>query len=127
MRPIEFRGLRTDGKGWVYGDLIQPHQGNPDTFIALNNGHIKSVWPESVGQFTGLYDRNGVKVFEGDVVRVHGRGGEFWTGASIAYHSPSFKLQKDLKFRKARPVACSPHYAVRKVREVRTCFCLSVP
>lgn len=96
MRPIEFRGLRTDGKGWAYGDLLQPHQGNPDTFIAVENGHIHPVNPSTVGQFTGLYDRNGVKIWEGDTIKVHGRGGEFWTGASIAYHSPSFKLQKDL-------------------------------
>jgi hypothetical protein len=66
MRQIEFRGLRTDGKGWAYGDLLQPHQGNPDTFIAVDNGHIQPVNPSTVGQFTGLYDRNGVKIFEGD-------------------------------------------------------------
>jgi len=70
MRPIEFRGLRTDGKGWAYGDLLQPHQGNPDTFIAVNNGHIHPVNQSTVGQFTGFYDRNGVKIWEGDLVEI---------------------------------------------------------
>lgn len=72
MRQIEFRGLRTDGKGWAYGDLLHPHQGNPDTFIAVENGHIQPVIPDSIGQFTSLHDRNGVKVFEGDLVDIMG-------------------------------------------------------
>lgn len=73
MRPIEFRGLRTDGKGWAYGDLLHPHQGNPDTFIAVENGHIQPVIPDSIGQFTSLHDSNGVKVFEGDNVTINGK------------------------------------------------------
>lgn len=103
MRTIEFRGLRTDGKGWAYGVpvsdgkrtyIISGVVDSNEDFITIEQW--QPVHSDSIGQFTGLYDRNGVKVFEWDVVRVHGRGGEFWTGASIAYHPPSFKLQKDL-------------------------------
>jgi hypothetical protein len=59
MREIKFRGLRTDGGGWVEGDLVQPN----NIFNTLS-GMVK-VHPETVGQFTGLKDKNGRDVFEG--------------------------------------------------------------
>jgi uncharacterized phage protein (TIGR01671 family) len=66
-REIEFRGLRKDGKGWVYGDLLQPHDGNSFTYIMQRNGIEVEVFPETVSQFTGLIDKNGKEIFEGDV------------------------------------------------------------
>jgi uncharacterized phage protein (TIGR01671 family) len=67
-RTIKFRGLRVDGKGWAYGDLLHPHEGNPSTWIAVENGHIVEVKPETIGQFSGLTDKNGAEIFIGDVV-----------------------------------------------------------
>lgn len=105
MRQIEFRGLRIDGKGWAYGDIVTAFDGLFICPADYDYKHYNEHWPEgfvevnpsTVGQFTGLYDRNGVKIWEGDTIKVHGRGCDYWTGASIAYHCPSFKLQKDLK------------------------------
>lgn len=71
-REIKFRGLRTNGNGWVYG-YIQPHT-NPELFdiLQLNDDHDWTryrVKPETVGQFTGLFDKNGAEIFEGDLLK----------------------------------------------------------
>jgi uncharacterized phage protein (TIGR01671 family) len=66
-REIEFRELRKDGKGWVYGDLLRPHDGNSSTYIMQRNGIEVEVLPETVGQFTGLKDKSDKKIWEGDV------------------------------------------------------------
>jgi uncharacterized phage protein (TIGR01671 family) len=72
-REILFRGLRVNGQGWIYGDL---NHIDGKTYIFTRDGlHLDStdsyeVSPKTVGQFTGLYDRNGVKIWEGDLVKI---------------------------------------------------------
>ena len=70
MRTIKFRGLRTDGKGWVYGGYFQhtPDEDGVRYYIFDFNEGAVEVIPESVGQFTGLHDKNGKKIYEGDVL-----------------------------------------------------------
>ena len=80
MREILFRGKQMDNGEWLFGDLRHIFHGEYRTHIVdnsngLNNGVCGlEVASSTLGQFTGLTDRNGVKIFEGDIVRYGQRG-----------------------------------------------------
>jgi uncharacterized phage protein (TIGR01671 family) len=66
MREIMFRGIRVDTGKWVYGDLRREGQRTTITDVAGNSFEVEA---ESVGQFTGLFDANGIRIFEGDTIQ----------------------------------------------------------
>lgn len=65
MREIKYRALSTNNKNWIYGF---PLLYGFENWIADRYGIKKNIKPKTVGQYTGLKDKNGKNIYEGDII-----------------------------------------------------------
>lgn len=95
MREILFRGRRVDNGEWETGSLVYARMGTSEEQASIADkmtAYHTPVIPETVGEYTGLIDKNNKKIFEHDIVKAYDPVDEITFFGVVKYFEGSFYI-----------------------------------